>query len=62
MGTLKPIPGYVKPKYIVKKKTPEQLKASERFKAITQRAQSIRKKHPKIKWKNAIKQASKELY
>ncbi len=36
--------------------------ASERFKMITQRAQSIREEHPKMKWKNAIKQASKQLY
>ena len=36
--------------------------ASERFKMITQRAQSIREEHPKMKWKNAIKKASKELF
>ena len=36
--------------------------ASERFKMITQRAQTIREAHPKMKWKNAIKQASKQLY
>ncbi len=36
--------------------------ASARFKMITERAQGIRKKHPKMKWKNAIKQASKELF
>ena len=36
--------------------------ASERFKKITQRAQKIRSKHPKMKWKNAIRKASKELY
>jgi len=36
--------------------------ASARFKKITERAQKIRGKHPKMKWKNCIKQASKELY
>ena len=36
--------------------------ASSRFKKITERAQKIRGKHPKMKWKNCIKQASKELY
>lgn len=36
--------------------------ASARFKKITEKAQSIRKSHPKMKWKNCIKQASKELY
>ena len=36
--------------------------ASARFKLITARAQSIREKHPKMKWKNCIKQASKELF
>ena len=36
--------------------------ASERFKQITQRAQKIREDHPKMKWKNAIKKASKELF
>ena len=36
--------------------------ASERFRLITQRAQKIRDKHPKMKWKNAIKKASKELF
>lgn len=36
--------------------------ASARFKKITERAQSIRKAHPKKKWKNCIKQASSELY
>lgn len=36
--------------------------ASARFKKITKRAQNIRAKHPKMKWKNAIKQASKELF
>jgi hypothetical protein len=36
--------------------------ASERFKKITRRAQQIRAKHPKMKWKNAIKRASKELF
>jgi len=36
--------------------------ASERFKKITQRAQKIRAEHPKMKWKNAIKKASKELF
>ncbi|MDD2636398.1 MAG: hypothetical protein PHW82_12980 [Bacteroidales bacterium] len=36
--------------------------ASLRFKKITEKAQSIRKSHPKKKWKSCIKQASKELY
>jgi len=36
--------------------------ASARFKKITERAQKIRKEHPKMKWKNCIKQASKELH
>ena len=36
--------------------------ASERFRMITEKAQSIRNKHPKMKWKNAIKKASKELF
>jgi len=36
--------------------------ASARFKKITKRAQRIREKHPKMKWKNAIKKASKELF
>ncbi|PLX06021.1 MAG: hypothetical protein C0596_16135 [Marinilabiliales bacterium] len=36
--------------------------ASARFKMITERAQKIRKAHPKMKWKNCIKQASSELY
>ena len=36
--------------------------ASNMFKLITKRAQKIRKKHPKMKWKNAIKKASKELF
>lgn len=42
-----------------RKKNPE---ASERFRKITKKAQQIRAKHPKMKWKNCIKQASKELY
>ena len=36
--------------------------ASARFKMITERAKKIRKAHPKMKWKNCIKQASSELY
>ena len=36
--------------------------ASERFRKITERAKDIRNKHPKMKWKNAIKKASKELF
>ena len=36
--------------------------ASARFKKITKRAQKIREKHPKMKWKNAIRKASKELF
>jgi len=36
--------------------------ASARFTMITERARKIRQKHPKMKWKNCIKQASKELY
>ena len=39
-----------------------QKQASERFRLITQRAQKIRDKHPKMKWKNAIRKASKELF
>ena len=36
--------------------------ASARFKKITERAKRIREKHPKMKWKNCVKQASKELF
>ena len=36
--------------------------ASNRFKSITERAKQIREKHPNMKWKNAIKQASSELF
>lgn len=36
--------------------------ASARFRKITERAKKIREKHPKMKWKNCIKQASKELF
>ena len=36
--------------------------ASDRFRKITERAKEIRKKHPKMKWKNCVKQASEELY
>ena len=36
--------------------------ASERFRKITERAKKIRDKHPKMKWKNAIRKASKELF
>jgi hypothetical protein len=36
--------------------------ASKRFRMITERAKEIRDKHPKMKWKNAIKKASKELF
>lgn len=36
--------------------------ASARFKMITERAKKIRQSHPKMKWKNCIKQASQELY
>jgi len=42
-----------------KKKSPE---ASVRFRKITERAKRIREKHPRMKWKNCIKQASKEIY
>jgi hypothetical protein len=35
---------------------------SARFKMITERAKKIRQSHPKMKWKNCIKQASQELY
>ncbi len=56
---------YKKP-YIKKAKTKSkssgQKQASDRFRMITQRAQSIREEHPKMKWKNAIKKASKELF
>ncbi len=45
-----------------KAKTEASKQASARFKKITKKAQEIRSKHPKMKWKNAIKQASKELY
>jgi len=45
-----------------KKKTQRDPGASQRFKEITQRAKEIREKHPKMKWKNCIKQASKERY
>lgn len=34
---------------------------SEHLKKITARAKSIRKKHPQMKWVNAVKQASKEV-
>ena len=36
--------------------------SSARFKMITERARKIREKHPKMKWKNCIRQASRELY
>ena len=36
--------------------------ASERFRKITNRAKQIKDKHPKMKWKNAIRKASKELF
>lgn len=36
--------------------------ASARFSMITERAKKIRQSHPGMKWKNCIKQASKELY
>ena len=52
---------YIK-KANTKSKSSGQKQASERFKMITERAQSIRDKHPKMKWKNAIKKASKELF
>ena len=39
-----------------------QKQASERFRKITERAKKIRDKHPKMKWKNAIRKASKELF
>ena len=44
------------------KKSASVSEASNRFKKITQRAQRIREKHPRMKWKNAIKKASKELF
>ena len=44
------------------KKSASVSEASNRFKMITNRAQKIREKHPKMKWKNAIKKASKELF
>ena len=46
----------------VKPKSSSQKQASERFRMITERAQSIREQHPKMKWKNAIRKASKELF
>ncbi|HBS88097.1 MAG: hypothetical protein A2W91_05520 [Bacteroidetes bacterium GWF2_38_335] len=36
--------------------------SSARFKMITERARKIRQGHPKMKWKNCVIQASKELY
>ena len=36
--------------------------SSARFKMITERAKKIRESHPKMKWKNCISQASRELY
>jgi hypothetical protein len=42
-----------------KKKNAE---VSSRFKMITERAKKIRETHPKMKWKNCIRQASSELY
>jgi hypothetical protein len=35
---------------------------SARFKMITERAKKIRESHPKMNWKNCIRQASRELY
>jgi len=35
---------------------------SDRFKKITGRAKKTRQRHPKMKWKNCIRQASQELY
>jgi len=52
---------YIK-KAKIKSKTSGQKQASERFRMITERAQNIRDKHPKMKWKNAIRKASKELF
>jgi len=34
---------------------------SNRFKKITERAQKIRKAHPKMAWANCIRQAAREL-
>ena len=36
--------------------------SSQRFQKITERAKQIRAKHPKMKWKNAISQASREIF
>jgi hypothetical protein len=47
---------------VIIKKPNRNYDASLRFKRITARAKKIRKEHPKMKWKNCIKQASKELY
>jgi hypothetical protein len=49
-------------KIMRKAKSDSSKEASARFKKITKRAQKIREKHPKMKWKNAIKKASKELF
>ena len=63
LGTYKK-PYLTKTKVKTKKKVSKNAtkQASERFKMITQRAQSIREEQPKMKWKNAIKKASKELF
>jgi hypothetical protein len=49
-------------KKTTKSKTSNLNGASNRFKSITERAKQIREKHPNMKWKNAIKQASSELF
>ncbi len=52
----------VKYKSRAKPKSDAAKQASTRFKKITKRAQKIREQHPKMKWKNAIRKASKELF
>jgi len=49
-------------KYSKPKKQNRDKSASDRFRKITEKAREIRKKHPKMKWKNCVKQASGELY
>ncbi|HNQ67829.1 MAG TPA: hypothetical protein PKN32_05590 [Bacteroidales bacterium] len=49
-------------KYKTLSGTKKNAEVSSRFKMITERAKKIRQTHPKMKWKNCIKQASSELY
>jgi hypothetical protein len=60
MKTRKSIAGAKPKKY--KTLSGKKSDSSERFKKITERAKKIRQSHPKMAWKNCVKQASRELY